>query len=199
MPLYPPKPKPGTIRNEHTPSERTQKGNLPTMYQYKYYNPHNLYDRNLHYPIEDPYDTEQDPETLRRITAEYANATALLTSIEMRLRARCDEVRKVFASRGGWDTRRNQGYHARINGIIGIIVENTLDLTGSDFFRGNTIRGVENGDGWVNHEEYYIAVRELIKDATGDLEQVVDTYNEVAGEAEELLARTLTPKKRTWV
>lgn len=168
------------------------------MYQYKYYNPHNLYDRNLHYPIEDPYDTEQDPETLRRITAEYANATALLTSIEMRLRARRDEVRKVFASRGGWDTRRNQDYLARINSVIGIIVENTLDLTGSDFFRGNTIRGVENGDGWATHEEYYIAVRELIKDATGDLEQVVGTYNEVASEAEELLARTLTPKKRTW-
>jgi hypothetical protein len=168
------------------------------MYQYKYYNPHDLYDTNLLHPIEDPYDTEQDPETLRRITAEYVSATALLTSIEMRLRARRDEVRKVFASRGGWDTRRNQGYLARINGIIGIIVENTLDLTGSDFFRGNTIRGVENGDGWVNHEEYYIAVRELIKDATGDLEQVVDTYNEVEGEAEELLARTLTPKKRTW-
>lgn len=168
------------------------------MYQYKYYNPHNLYDPHLLHPIEDPYDTEQDPQTLRRITAEYANATALLTSIEMRLRARRDEVLKVFASRGGWDTRRNQGYLARINSIIGTIVENTLDLTGSDFFRGNTISGVENGSGWVTHEEYYIAVRELVKDATGDLEQVVDTYNEVAGEAEELLARTLTPKKRTW-
>ena len=70
------------------------------MYQYKYYNPHDLYDTNLLHPIEDPYDTEQDPETLRRITAEYANVTALLTSIEMRLRARRDEVRKVFASRG---------------------------------------------------------------------------------------------------
>ena len=57
---------------------------------------------------------------------------------------------------------------------------------------------MENGEGWWTYEEYSQSVKAYIQDAEGELKRVVDTYNEIAKEAEELLGRALITRKRTW-
>lgn len=88
---------------------------------------------------------------------------------------------------------------AGIGGNICEIVYNTLDLNETNFRHyGHSLRDVESGEGWWTYEEYSQSVKAYIKDAEGELKRVVDTYNEIAKGAEELLARALNPKKRTW-
>lgn len=170
------------------------------MYKYKYYNPNDNYDPDLSPLILEPYEYIDEPSTtVRIITAEYANALSLITDLEMRLRARLREVKKTLNERSSWDTKRNNEYADQIDAIIYKIVYNTLDLNETDFRHyGYSLRDVENGEGWWTYEEYSQSVKAYIQDAEGELKRVVDTYNEIAKEVEELLGRALIPKKRTW-
>lgn len=170
------------------------------MYKYKYYNPNDNYDPDLSPLILEPYEYVDEPSVaVRIITAEYANALSLITDLEMRLRARLREVKQTLSERSSWDTKRNNEYADQIGGNICEIVYNTLDLNETNFRHyGHSLRDVESGEGWWTYEEYSQSVKAYIKDAEGELKRVVDTYNEIAKGAEELLARALNPKKRTW-
>lgn len=170
------------------------------MYKYKYYNPSDNYDPDLSPLVLEPYEYVNEPSiAVRIITAEYANALSLITNLEMRLRARLREVKKTLNERSSWDTKRNNEYADQIDAIIYKIVYNTLDLNETDFRRyGYSLRDVERGEGWWTYEEYSQSVKGYIQDAEGELKRVVDTYNEIAKEAEELLGRVLITRKRTW-
>lgn len=170
------------------------------MYKYRYYNPSDNYDPDLSPLVLEPYEYVDEPSiAVRIITAEYANALSLITDLEMRLRARLREVKQTLSERSSWDTKRNNEYADQIGAIIYKIIYNTLDLNETDFRRyGYSLRDVENGEGWWTYEEYCQSVEAYIKDAEGELRRVVNTYNEIEKEANELLARSLNTRKRTW-
>lgn len=172
------------------------------MYKYRYYNLDDPYDHwNLEIALFEPWQAGDEPyEYIRVITAEYANVFAEITAFEMKLRARLREIEKTLRSRNGWDTKRNNEYIDAIERIIEHITGSTKSLAESDFnIYAHSLHEVLNGKGWWTHEEYLNSVRGFIKDAEGELRGVVDAYNEIEEEANELLARSLNTRKRTWV